>query len=291
MTEEDNNVIDVECTSLATYDSNTGMELVAADKLVPAIRAQFDNRTALRTELLEEMEEGDHFGFPPGCIPEFSEDGKMVKSGYGGKWMSTKTYRPKKSLYQPGAAMICQIFGWTVEFHADFDIWKMAGSKEGSFYLRCDITKNGVKIGEGRGAAVITKQADRDINKTIKMAQKRAQVDATIRTAAIQDLFTQDLEDDNNNPAPKKDADSPNVKGRAERLPTDNTLSELQKLIAECFNSWKKKSGLKDWAKFVFQVTKWTKSDKGDLMNPDNWTEDICQVVMIRIDEMQEGGE
>jgi len=36
---------------------------------------------------------------------------------------------------------------------------------------------------------------EKDINKAIKMAQKSAQIDAVLRTGALSDAFTQDLED------------------------------------------------------------------------------------------------
>jgi hypothetical protein len=58
----------------------------------------------------------------------------------------------------------------------------------------CNLQKNGEAVGQGRGAAMLAKNAN-DPNKTIKMAQKSAFVDAVIRSSGLSDFYTQDLED------------------------------------------------------------------------------------------------
>jgi len=288
MTEEP--IIDVEAkvTSLVTYNRNTGMQLAPVKELQIALTEQTERRLVFRTWLKSEFTEGVHHGYPPGCQPQFSDDGKMVKSG--SKWHSLKQYAPKQSLYQSGASMVCQLLGLEAEFEADLDSWKMAGEKTGSFYFVCKLY-NGErkKVGEGRGCALTDKQWDREANKTLKMAQKRAFVDAVIRVAALQDLFTQDLEDSNPNPSPKKPSDAPNVSSRSERTASDNTMSDLQKLIKGCLDAYKAKNPKATWLNLCNQVEMWT--DKNDLQDPKNWDDDLCQIVMIRIDEMQEGGE
>jgi hypothetical protein len=47
-------------------------------------------------------------------------------------------------------------------------------------------------VGEGRGAAVLVKN-NNDPNKTLKMAQKSAFIDAVLRASGLSDFFTQDL--------------------------------------------------------------------------------------------------
>ena len=49
-------------------------------------------------------------------------------------------------------------------------------------------------MGQGRGASTLEKN-EGDPNKTIKMAQKSAYIDSTIRATGLSDLFSQDLED------------------------------------------------------------------------------------------------
>jgi hypothetical protein len=49
-------------------------------------------------------------------------------------------------------------------------------------------------VGEGRGARSLKKDGG-DVNKAIKMAEKSSMVSAVLRTGALSDVFTQDLED------------------------------------------------------------------------------------------------
>ena len=72
--------------------------------------------------------------------------------------------------------------------------WEMLGRPAGVICYICELyTKRGELVGEGRGAREVLKE--QDINKAIKMAQKSAQIDAVLRTGALSDAFTQDLED------------------------------------------------------------------------------------------------
>jgi len=48
---------------------------------------------------------------------------------------------------------------------------------------------------EGTGARTVDKQDYGDINKSLKMAEKSAHIDATLRVAGLSELFTQDIED------------------------------------------------------------------------------------------------
>lgn len=99
----------------------------------------------------------------------------------------------KKSLAKGGAEKIASIFGWQAEFRKDEDVI-------GAFKLTdfipfvCTLTKSGQFVGEGRGGAMLQKN-NGDPNKTIKMAQKSAFIDAVLRASGLSDFFTQDLED------------------------------------------------------------------------------------------------
>ncbi len=102
--------------------------------------------------------------------------------------------KEKKSLAKGGAEKIASIFKWSASFIQDEETYKMFGSTPGLIVYKC-VLKQGTKIvGEGRGASSLQKNAS-DPNKTIKMAQKSAYIDAVIRTSGLSDIFTQDLED------------------------------------------------------------------------------------------------
>lgn len=99
----------------------------------------------------------------------------------------------KKSLAKGGAEKIASIFKWTAKFDKDQEALEMLGDIKGLVAFKCTLM-NGQFVGEGRGAALLTKNGS-DPNKTLKMAQKSAFIDAVLRASGLSDFFTQDLED------------------------------------------------------------------------------------------------
>lgn len=99
----------------------------------------------------------------------------------------------KKSLAKGGAEKIASIFKWTAKFEKDTESLEMLGEVKGLVAYKCTLM-NGQFVGEGRGAAMLAKN-NGDPNKTLKMAQKSAFIDAVLRSSGLSDFFTQDLED------------------------------------------------------------------------------------------------
>lgn len=102
----------------------------------------------------------------------------------------------KKSLAKGGAEKIASIFQWNSTFSKDTESLEMLGQEVGLVVLKCTLAKGNKFVGEGRGVATLKKNAG-DPNKTLKMAQKSAFIDAVLRTSGLSDFFTQDLEDMN----------------------------------------------------------------------------------------------
>lgn len=102
----------------------------------------------------------------------------------------------KKVLLKPGAEKVCKLFNTRPEWSMDRDTWVMAGEEKGYICYLCKIVHNatGEVIGEGRGAADLggSQNRKRDLNKTIKIAEKRALVDAALNVFNLSDKFTQD---------------------------------------------------------------------------------------------------
>lgn len=102
----------------------------------------------------------------------------------------------RKSLAKGGAEKIASIFGWTANFQRDNDSRAMLGDQEGLVCFTCNLYKDKFDmqnyVGQGRGAATLTRN-NNDPNKTLKMAQKSAFIDAVLRTSGLSDFFTQDL--------------------------------------------------------------------------------------------------
>lgn len=106
----------------------------------------------------------------------------------------------KPTLLKPGAEKIQMLMGVTSEYNV---IDKVEDYKEGYFdyTVKCVLYKSGMQLTEGLGSANTkeSKYVSRDgfsmKNTVLKMAKKRAQVDATLTIASLSNVFTQDVED------------------------------------------------------------------------------------------------
>lgn len=100
---------------------------------------------------------------------------------------------PKPALKKPGAEKACKMFDTHARWLRDDPVWEMLGKPTGVVCLICHIVDNqtGHIIGEGRGAERVGNK-NRDINKTIKTAEKCALVDAALYTFMLSERFTQD---------------------------------------------------------------------------------------------------
>jgi hypothetical protein len=118
----------------------------------------------------------------------------------------------KDCLFKAGSEKFMGLMRWQATFRKDDETWEMLGRPTGVLCLICTLlTPSGQVIGEGRGARDIQKDGG-DVNKAIKMCQKVAQVDAILRTGALSDAFTQDLEEitEEKEPAPASASPPPN---------------------------------------------------------------------------------
>ncbi|AEE95755.1 hypothetical protein [Mahella australiensis] len=106
----------------------------------------------------------------------------------------------KPTLLKPGAEKILMMMG----LRSEFEIVDSTRDWETGFFqyqVRCKLYKGDILITEGLGCAntresKYAKQNPFSIDNTIlKMAKKRALVDATLLVASLSDIFTQDLED------------------------------------------------------------------------------------------------
>lgn len=116
-----------------------------------------------------------------------------------GKFCDNKNHFSKNTLFKPGAEKICGMLGVTATFPTlpDYEAACLQGVVLKNILLRCAITNSaGVIIAEGVGARSCEKDYG-DINKSLKMAEKSAHIDATLRMAGLSEVFTQDIEDMN----------------------------------------------------------------------------------------------
>lgn len=106
----------------------------------------------------------------------------------------------KPTLLKPGAEKIQMLMGVTSEY----EVVNSVEDYEKGFFtytVKCTLLKNGQKITEGLGSANTKEKRYHNqdvfmlVNTVLKMAKKRAQVDATLTIASLSNVFTQDIED------------------------------------------------------------------------------------------------
>ena len=106
----------------------------------------------------------------------------------------------KPTLLKPGAEKILMMMG----LRSEFEIVDSTRDFEKGFFqyqVRCKLYKNNLLITEGLGACntkerKYIKQDPYTLDNTVlKMAKKRALVDAALLVGSLSDIFTQDLED------------------------------------------------------------------------------------------------
>ena len=119
-----------------------------------------------------------------------------LKPGIDYGTINIKGVESKPSLFKPGGEKMCNLFHLTPRFSRDDDTWEMLGKKEGLVCYKCDLaSKEDSIVGEGRGTALTPMDNDFNVNKQVKLAEKRAQIDAVLRVFGLSERFTQDMED------------------------------------------------------------------------------------------------
>ena len=117
-------------------------------------------------------------------------------------------------------------------------------------YICTLMTRQGEVVGEGRGSRCL-KQDGGDTNKALKMSQKSALIDAVLRVGALSEVFTQDLQDD-------EEAVQPQV-----TPPAKPTSQDLRQRI------WSRVQTLAPEARTREAVAAWVQQKTGYALHPD----------------------
>jgi hypothetical protein len=135
------------------------------------------------------------------ALVDGSDYGKIHIMGWNkchaGKDCKNPAHFSKSSLFKPGAEKICGMLGVTVRYPTlqDYEKAALTGAQLSQIIIRCEIVDaSGRVVADGVGARIMA-QDNGDINKSLKMAEKSAHIDATLRMAGLSEVFTQDLED------------------------------------------------------------------------------------------------
>lgn len=162
--------------------------LVVSKEDIARLKQQYDMFRELQRKVLEE---GIDYGFPAG----------------------QRDPSQKPSLYKSGAEKLTRLFGLIPEF----ELLKAIEEENFVYYMfKCTLkTRSEVVIGEGYGSCNSrekegwSKEPLKFANNILKIAKKRAHVDAVLTGLGASNVFTQDLEDmeeipeENGNSSPK----------------------------------------------------------------------------------------
>lgn len=136
----------------------------------------------------------------------------------------------KPSLLKPGAEKLTAFFGLAPEF----DVVQRIEDWDGGFFhyeIKCRLLRDGQVRGEGLGSCNTRESKYRNraaadvVNTVLKMAKKRALVDAVLNTTGASQFFTQDVED-------MREPESRSSR-EAQQAVADRKIAELRAIAAE----------------------------------------------------------
>ena len=158
------------------------------------------------------------------------------KDGIDYGTINMKGFVTKPTLFKAGAEKFLSLFRLRVEYEKDNDTWEMLGSKSGTVCYLCKLYTmgSGVLVGEGRGSATVASSGKGVENKAIKMAQKRAKVDATLSTGGLSDFFTQDLEDNDTKTVSKPPTAKQLEEQTISQIKNSSVVSNLIRIDERC---------------------------------------------------------
>ncbi len=120
----------------------------------------------------------------------FAKQGRVKDCGDPNHWS-------KPSLFKPGAEKITGMLGMTTHFPSlrQYEEAVLNKCEITTIVMRCELRDaQGRVVAEGVGARNLNQDYG-DVNKSLKMVEKSAHIDATLRLAGLSEVFTQDIED------------------------------------------------------------------------------------------------
>ncbi len=158
-----------------------------------ALNRREENRKALVKWIQDNLVQGVDFGRIHVAGKEKCSYAREERT----RQCDNKYHWSKPSLWKPGAEKICGMLGLVPRFPnlKEYEHAVLRGEDIRTIILKCELnTPSGFVAAEGTGARRVA-QDKGDINKSLKMSEKSAHIDATLRVAGLSEIFTQDLED------------------------------------------------------------------------------------------------
>ncbi|MEN3371611.1 hypothetical protein [Dechloromonas sp. ZS-1] len=278
---------------------HTAITVSPLDLPAEQFKAGLDRRKANRELLMEWLRsalvEGVDFGRIHVASKErcqFARQGRVKDCGDPHHWS-------KPSLFKPGAEKITGMLGMTVHYPSlpDYEQAVLNGIALTTVMLRCELRDaHGRPVAEGVGARSVGQDYG-DINKTLKMAEKSAHIDATLRLAGLSEIYTQDIEDRpvveeetpvaSLPPKPRRSAKSatPASNATSANSATDATLVQIGKEALETLRQEIRQYGFTEK-----RVLAWLyKTTGGSVTKLDQLTQAQCASISKRLETWAEG--
>lgn len=182
---------------------------------------------------------------------------------------------PKPTLLKPGAEKLCEIYGLapTVEVTSRMEDWEKGFF---SYEVRCRLIskRTGNVVAEGLGSANSKEKRYQKqdpytlVNTILKMAKKRALVDAALSATRSSGIFTQDIEDITDE-LPHDTGQQKQTKPNAN---SSNLISDSQRgFILKLVGHWVKSGSVDDKVKFLHErfdidLDKLSKKEASDII-------------------------
>ena len=181
---------------------------ISTAELQQALDQQTEQRKIIRSFVKDHLEDGTDFGRIHVMSKDKCPDQYNCKKDY---------HYSKPVLFKPGQEKLFSLFQITSKLERDEETYAMLPGTTGLVAYKCIMYRNGNPVGEGRGSATVGDNR-RDTNATIKIAEKRARMDACL-SLGFSEYFAQDLDD----PDYKSAAEMANQRAaaEAERRDTD----------------------------------------------------------------------
>ncbi|RKT63075.1 hypothetical protein DFR40_0125 [Azonexus fungiphilus] len=208
----------------------------------------------------------------------FAKQGRLKDCGDPNHWSKNP------SLFKPGAEKITGMLGMTVHYPSlpDYEQAVLNGTTLTTVMLRCELRDaQGRVVAEGVGARNLSQDYG-DANKTLKMVEKSAHIDATLRLAGLSECYSQDLED-----KPLVDEAPPPLQPNAENVATTATVATDTTISREELAALRQQI-----AKFKFsekRVLAWLyKTTKGNVTQLDELSGKQCLTLLKRLESWAE---
>lgn len=192
----------------------------------------------------------------------------------------------KPSLFKPGAEKITGMLGMTTHFPSlrQYEEAVLNKCEITTIVMRCELRDaQGRVVAEGVGARNLSQDYG-DVNKSLKMVEKSAHIDATLRLAGLSEVFTQDIED-----KPVVDeASSPVLQANAANPATNATAATDSTISRDELTALRQRI-----ARYGFtekRVLAWLyKTTKGNVTQLDELSGKQCDTLLKRLDSWAEG--